>query len=69
MRDLGTVLDSRGEAATAGGGGDDDDGHTPISTYLSVNHWGNLMIRYSFRDTERRLGFIFGLQSIDGLGI
>lgn len=31
MRDLGTVLDSRGEAATAAGGGDDDDdGHTPI---------------------------------------
>lgn len=30
------VLDSRGEAATAGGGGDDDDDdRTPISTYLS----------------------------------
>lgn len=66
MRDLGTVLDSRGEAAAAAAGGDDDDdddddGHTPISTYLSWFRWiiGQiLMIRCSFRDTERGSFFL-----------
>lgn len=36
MRDLSTVLDSRGEAATAGGGGDDDDDDR-LRRYLPID--------------------------------